>query len=93
MEFAVRIPSETAETRVVWASEEDYTCRVKQIARVWNVALSHCLFIQPLYLRAATVRHDACQRPSCGVGTRKKRGEINNYEKMDRKKKEKEEAR
>lgn len=74
MEFTVRFPSETAEIRVVWALEEDYTCRVKQIARVWNVALCHCLFIQPLYLRAATVRHDACQRPSFGVGNKKKRG-------------------
>jgi len=64
VEFAVSFPSETAEIRVFWASEEDY--RVKQIARVWNVALSHCLFIRPLYLRAATVRHDACQRPSFG---------------------------
>ena len=72
MEFAVRFPSEITEIRVVWASEIDY--RVKQIARVWNVALSHCLFIQPLYLRAATVRHDACKRPNFGVRSDKKKG-------------------
>jgi hypothetical protein len=69
VEFAACFSSETAEIRVVWASEKDY--RVKQIARVWNVAFSYCLFIQPLYLRAATVRHDACQRPSIGVGSEK----------------------
>jgi len=52
---------------------------------VWNVVLSHCLFIQPLSLRAATVRRDAWQRPSCGVGSETKKREINNYKKMDKK--------
>jgi hypothetical protein len=80
MEFAVCFSPRTAEIHVVWASEKDY--RVKQIARVWNVALSYCLCIQPLYLHAATVRHDACQRPSFGVG-REKKVEINNYMKKD----------